>query len=50
MMYPDSGSLGRNGFLIGLITGGVVGAALALAFAPRLRSELRERAVTSATI
>src|SRR5436190_24070227 len=30
-------------FLLGLLTGGVIGAALAIAFAPRLGSELRAR-------
>ena len=39
---------GHNGFLLGLITGGVLGAGLALAFAPRLRSELRDRVTTTA--
>jgi gas vesicle protein len=37
-----------NGFLIGLITGGAIGAGLALALAPRLTSELRERVTASA--
>lgn len=40
---------GNNGFLIGLITGGVIGAGLAIAFAPRLASELRQRVTASAT-
>lgn len=40
---------GNSGFLIGLVTGGVIGAGLAIAFAPRLASELRERATASAT-
>jgi gas vesicle protein len=31
----------NNGVLIGLIAGSVIGAGLALAFAPRLRSEFR---------
>src|SRR5438093_1726435 len=39
---------GNSGFLIGLITGGVVGAGLAIALAPRLGSELRQRAKKSA--
>ena len=39
---------GNNGFLIGLITGGVIGAGLAIAFAPRLASELRQRMTASA--
>ena len=38
---------GNYGFLIGLITGGAIGAGLALAFAPRLASELRERVTAS---
>ena len=37
----DSG--GSNTFLVGLIMGGVIGAALAIAFAPEAGSELRER-------
>ena len=37
-----------NGFLIGLITGGVIGAGLAIALAPRLASELRQRMAASA--
>ena len=44
---PENG--GSNGFLIGLITGGAIGAGLALLFAPRLASELRERVTDSAT-
>ena len=44
---PENG--GNNGFLIGLITGGVIGAGLAIAFAPRLASELRQRLTASAT-
>jgi len=43
---PQSG--GNNGLLIGLIAGGVIGAGLAIAFAPRLRSELRQRLTSSA--
>jgi gas vesicle protein len=39
---------GNSGFLIGLITGGVVGAGLAIALAPRLASELRQRVKKSA--
>jgi gas vesicle protein len=35
--------------LIGLITGGVIGAGLVIAFAPRLASDLRQRMKTSAT-
>jgi gas vesicle protein len=33
----------NSGFLLGMVTGGVVGAALAIAFAPRLAAELRQR-------
>ena len=36
------------GFLIGLLTGTAVGAGLAMWFAPRLASELRERVTDSA--
>jgi gas vesicle protein len=39
---------GNIGFLIGLITGGVIGAGLAIAFAPRIASELRQRVTESA--
>jgi gas vesicle protein len=39
----------NHGFLIGLITGSVVGAGLALLCAPRLASELRQRVTDSAT-
>jgi len=38
---------GSNGFLIGLVTGGAIGAALAIAFAPRA-NELRQRATAAA--
>jgi len=37
-----------NGFLIGLITGGAIGTALAILFAPRA-NELRQRAAAAAT-
>jgi gas vesicle protein len=37
-----------RGFAIGLLTGTVVGAGLALWFAPRLAAELRERVTDSA--
>jgi gas vesicle protein len=33
----------NGGFFLGLLTGSVIGAAVALVFAPRLASELRER-------
>ena len=36
-------------FLMGLITGSAIGAALAIYFAPRLASELRQRVTDSAT-
>jgi gas vesicle protein len=39
----------KNTFLIGLIAGGALGAGLAIAFAPRLASELRGRMTASAT-
>lgn len=42
---PENG--GNNGFLIGLVAGGVIGAGLALAFAPRI-AELGERVRVSA--
>jgi len=38
---------GSSGFLIGLITGGAIGTALAILFAPRA-SELRHRAAAAA--
>ena len=37
-----------RGFLIGIITGGVIGAGLALYFAPRAAAELRKRMSGSA--
>jgi gas vesicle protein len=39
---------GRNGFAIGLLTGTFIGAGLAIWFAPRVASELRERVIESA--
>jgi gas vesicle protein len=39
---------GGNDFLFGLIAGGVIGAGLAMAFAPRLASDLRQRVKKSA--
>ena len=36
-------------FLMGLVAGGAIGAGLAIFFAPRLASELRQRATDSAT-
>ena len=44
--YPEKS--GSNTFLLGLITGGVIGAGLAIILAPRLAAELRERVTTSA--
>jgi gas vesicle protein len=41
-------SVVNNSFLVGLIAGGVIGAGLTIVFAPRLRSELRQRVRTSA--
>jgi gas vesicle protein len=39
----------NHGFTIGLLTGTVVGAGLAMWFAPRLAAELRQRVTDSAT-
>jgi gas vesicle protein len=39
---------GENYFALGLVTGAVVGVGLAIWFAPRLASELRERVLGSA--
>ena len=39
---------GNNSFLFGLLAGGVIGAGLAIVFAPRLALELRQRVRTSA--
>jgi len=36
---------GRNGFAVGLLTGTFIGAGLVIRFAPRVASELRQRAV-----
>jgi gas vesicle protein len=38
----------NNGFLVGLVAGGMIGAGLAIAFAPRSGSELRRRMKASA--
>jgi gas vesicle protein len=38
----------NNGFLVGLVAGGAIGVGLALAFAPRLASELGQRATAAA--
>ena len=45
--YPEKS--GSNTFLLGLITGGVIGAGLAIVLAPRLAAELRQRVTASAT-
>ena len=47
-MIEDTRAPQDHSFLIGLVTGTFVGAGLAMWFAPRLRSELRERATESA--
>jgi gas vesicle protein len=47
MMNPRAKNT-NSGFLLGVITGGVVGAALAVAFAPRLAAELRQRITDAA--
>ena len=49
MMSTSTENDGNNAFLIGLITGGVIGAGLAIALAPGLASELRRRVTKSAT-
>jgi gas vesicle protein len=48
-MNTDTENGGNGRFLIGLIAGGVIGAGLAVALAPRLASELGQRAKASAT-
>jgi gas vesicle protein len=48
MMNAPAAHDGNNGFLLGLVTGGVIGAALTIALAPRLAAELRQRLMTSA--
>ena len=47
-MQEYAGNRHSNGFVYGLIAGGVIGAGLAIAFAPRLASELRQRVKQSA--
>ena len=44
---PVTSSSSNPGFFLGVLAGGAIGAALAIAFAPRLAAELRQR-VTSA--
>jgi gas vesicle protein len=39
---------GNNGFLIGLIAGGAIGAGLTILLAPRIAAELKQRATGSA--
>jgi len=41
--HPGDLAQGGNGFLLGLLAGTVVGAGLALLFAPRAAMELRQR-------
>jgi gas vesicle protein len=48
MMNTPAVNGSTNHFFLGLVTGSVVGAALAIAFAPRLASELRQRVATAA--
>jgi gas vesicle protein len=43
IMQTFAENRGSSGFLYAFIAGGVIGAGLAIAFAPRLRSELRQR-------
>ena len=45
IMQTRSENSGNNGFLIGLITGGVIGAGLVMAFAPDLRKRLKRSAI-----
>ena len=47
-MQQRSDSNGINGFLLGLVTGGALGAALAITFAPKLAAELRQRVTGAA--
>jgi gas vesicle protein len=42
----DTGSL--NGFILGVITGGFIGAALTVAFAPKVAAQVRQRVRASA--
>lgn len=46
---PNNSSTHGGSFLVGLITGGAIGAGLALYCAPRLASDLRQRVTDSAT-
>jgi gas vesicle protein len=45
IMQTRSENGGSSGFLIGLITGGVIGAGLVMAFAPDLRKRLKTSAI-----
>jgi gas vesicle protein len=47
-MTAEERNRGNHGFLIGLVTGTVVGAGVAIWFAPRLASDLRRRVSDSA--
>jgi len=47
-MHETAERNGNSGFLLGLMTGGVIGAALTIALAPRLAAELRQRVTASA--
>src|SRR2546428_9137869 len=49
IMNARTENVGNHSFLIGLLAGGVIGAGLAIAFAPRLASGLRQRVTTPAT-
>jgi gas vesicle protein len=48
MMNQPAETSGLNGFVLGLVAGGAIGAALAIAFAPKLAAELRQRATATA--
>jgi gas vesicle protein len=48
-MNTRSQTHANHNFLIGLMTGSAIGAGLAILFAPRLASELRQRVTDSAT-
>ena len=48
MTNTDAQNIRERGFFIGVIAGGVIGAGLAMYFAPRVASELRKRMTGSA--